>query len=108
MAGMKQSAFQALTPVVILCASVAAAQVQRTSPEVSSDKTESKVEHVSFASEGAPAEVAQKVGLRTRAQTDFYDLAIIGGGPAVPSSGESFSCTGCSIRPFLGTRKDQS
>jgi thioredoxin reductase (NADPH) len=26
--------------------------------------------------------VAQKVGLRTRAQTDFYDLAIIGGGPA--------------------------
>jgi thioredoxin reductase (NADPH) len=30
----------------------------------------------------APAEVAQKVGLRTRAQTDFYDLAIIGGGPA--------------------------
>ncbi len=32
--------------------------------------------------EGAPAEVAQKVGLRTRAQTDFYDLAIIGGGPA--------------------------
>jgi thioredoxin reductase (NADPH) len=32
--------------------------------------------------EGSPAEVAQKVGLRTRAQTDFYDLAIIGGGPA--------------------------
>ena len=32
--------------------------------------------------EGMPAEVAQKVGLRTRAQTDFYDLAIIGGGPA--------------------------
>jgi thioredoxin reductase (NADPH) len=32
--------------------------------------------------ESAPAEVAQKVGLRTRAQTDFYDLAIIGGGPA--------------------------
>jgi thioredoxin reductase (NADPH) len=32
--------------------------------------------------EGAPAEVAQKVGLRTRAQTNFYDLAIIGGGPA--------------------------
>src|SRR5450759_1361864 len=29
-----------------------------------------------------PAEVAQKVGLRTRAQTDFYDLAIVGGGPA--------------------------
>ncbi len=28
-----------------------------------------------------PADVAQKVGLRTRAQTDFYDLAIIGGGP---------------------------
>jgi thioredoxin reductase (NADPH) len=30
----------------------------------------------------APGEVAQKVGLRTRAQTTFYDLAIIGGGPA--------------------------
>jgi thioredoxin reductase (NADPH) len=32
--------------------------------------------------EGVPADVAQKVGLRTRAQTNFYDLAIIGGGPA--------------------------
>ncbi|HEX2328142.1 MAG TPA: FAD-dependent oxidoreductase, partial [Candidatus Angelobacter sp.] len=32
--------------------------------------------------EGVPADVAQKVGLRTRAQTSFYDLAIIGGGPA--------------------------
>src|SRR6201997_3274941 len=32
--------------------------------------------------EGAPAEIAQKVGLRTRAQTSFYELAIIGGGPA--------------------------
>ena len=32
--------------------------------------------------ESAPNEVAQKVGLRTRAQTDFYELAIIGGGPA--------------------------
>jgi len=32
--------------------------------------------------EGVPAEVAQKVGLRTRAQTSFYDLAIVGGGPA--------------------------
>jgi thioredoxin reductase (NADPH) len=32
--------------------------------------------------ESVPAEIAQKVGLRTRAQTDFYDLAIIGGGPA--------------------------
>jgi len=32
--------------------------------------------------EGVPAEVAEKVGLRTRAQTDFYDLAILGGGPA--------------------------
>jgi len=32
--------------------------------------------------EGAPAEIAQKVGLRTRAQTDFYEFAIIGGGPA--------------------------
>src|SRR4249920_306807 len=32
--------------------------------------------------EGVPNEVAQKVGLRTRAQTSFYDLAIVGGGPA--------------------------
>jgi thioredoxin reductase (NADPH) len=32
--------------------------------------------------EGIPSEVAQKVGLRTRAQTSFYDLAIVGGGPA--------------------------
>jgi thioredoxin reductase (NADPH) len=32
--------------------------------------------------ESVPADIAQKVGLRTRAQTDFYDLAIIGGGPA--------------------------
>jgi thioredoxin reductase (NADPH) len=31
---------------------------------------------------GAPADVAHKVGLRTRAQTSFYDLAIVGGGPA--------------------------
>src|SRR5580698_3936396 len=32
--------------------------------------------------ESLPADVAQKVGLQTRAQTNFYDLAIIGGGPA--------------------------
>jgi thioredoxin reductase (NADPH) len=32
--------------------------------------------------ESVPSEVAQKVGLRTRAQTTFYDLAIVGGGPA--------------------------
>src|SRR5499427_9177023 len=32
--------------------------------------------------DSAPAEVAQRVGLRTRPQTTFYDLAIIGGGPA--------------------------
>jgi len=32
--------------------------------------------------EGALTEVAQKIGLRTRAQTSFYDLAIVGGGPA--------------------------
>jgi thioredoxin reductase (NADPH) len=32
--------------------------------------------------ECTPGVVAQKVGLRTRAETDFYDLAIIGGGPA--------------------------
>ncbi len=32
--------------------------------------------------QGAPAQVAEKIGLRTRAQTSFYDLAILGGGPA--------------------------
>ncbi len=37
--------------------------------------------------ESMPADVAQKVGLRTRAQTDFYDLAIIGGGPAGLAAG---------------------
>jgi len=30
----------------------------------------------------APVDVAQKVGLQTRAETSFYDLAIVGGGPA--------------------------
>ncbi len=29
-----------------------------------------------------PADIAQKVGLQTRAETSFYDLAIVGGGPA--------------------------
>jgi thioredoxin reductase (NADPH) len=32
--------------------------------------------------QGTPGEIAEKVGLRTRAQTSFYDLAIVGGGPA--------------------------
>jgi thioredoxin reductase (NADPH) len=32
--------------------------------------------------ESLPADVAKKVGLRTQAQTNFYDLAIVGGGPA--------------------------
>src|SRR6202521_5512082 len=32
--------------------------------------------------ESLAADVAQKVGLRPRAQTDFYDLAIVGGGRA--------------------------
>jgi thioredoxin reductase (NADPH) len=32
--------------------------------------------------EPAPAAVAAKIGLHTRAQTNFYDLAIVGGGPA--------------------------
>jgi thioredoxin reductase (NADPH) len=32
--------------------------------------------------DSVPADVAQKVGLKTRAQTNFYDLAIVGGGPA--------------------------
>jgi len=29
-----------------------------------------------------PADIAQKVGMRTHAETSFYDLAIVGGGPA--------------------------
>src|SRR6201981_1801701 len=32
--------------------------------------------------ESVPAEVAQRVGLKTRAQPNFYDVAIVGGGPA--------------------------
>jgi thioredoxin reductase (NADPH) len=32
--------------------------------------------------DSVPSQVAQKVGLQTRAQTNFYDLAIVGGGPA--------------------------
>ena len=32
--------------------------------------------------ETVPSQIAQKVGLQTRAQTNFYDLAIVGGGPA--------------------------
>ncbi len=30
----------------------------------------------------SPAEIADRIGLRTRAETDFYDLVIIGGGPS--------------------------
>jgi thioredoxin reductase (NADPH) len=33
-------------------------------------------------SDPAPLSVAQKIGLRTHADVEFYDLAIIGGGPA--------------------------
>jgi len=33
-------------------------------------------------SEPTPAAIAQKMGLRTHADVEFYDLAIIGGGPA--------------------------
>jgi thioredoxin reductase (NADPH) len=32
--------------------------------------------------EPTPAKLAEKIGLRTRADLDFYDLAIVGGGPA--------------------------
>jgi thioredoxin reductase (NADPH) len=32
--------------------------------------------------EPAPQEIAERLGLRTRAGLDFYDLAIVGGGPA--------------------------
>jgi thioredoxin reductase (NADPH) len=31
--------------------------------------------------QSTPAQLAQKIGLRTRAETQFYDLAIVGGGP---------------------------
>jgi thioredoxin reductase (NADPH) len=31
--------------------------------------------------QSTPAELAEKVGLKTRADTQFYDLAIVGGGP---------------------------
>jgi len=31
--------------------------------------------------QSSPAELAEKVGLRTRAETQFYDFAIVGGGP---------------------------
>jgi thioredoxin reductase (NADPH) len=31
--------------------------------------------------ESTPAELADKIGLRTRAETQFYDFAIVGGGP---------------------------
>ncbi|MCI0414869.1 FAD-dependent oxidoreductase [bacterium] len=30
----------------------------------------------------SPGEIADRIGLRTRAETDFYDLVIIGGGPS--------------------------
>ncbi len=32
--------------------------------------------------EPAPADIAARIGLRTRPDTDFYDLVIVGGGPA--------------------------
>ena len=32
-------------------------------------------------SQSTPAKLAEKIGLRTRAETQFYDFAIIGGGP---------------------------
>ena len=31
--------------------------------------------------QSSPAELAEKIGLRTRSETQFYDLAIVGGGP---------------------------
>ncbi len=31
--------------------------------------------------QSTPAELAEKIGLRTRAETQFYDFAIVGGGP---------------------------
>jgi len=31
--------------------------------------------------QSSPAELAKKIGLRTRAETEFYDFAIVGGGP---------------------------
>lgn len=35
-----------------------------------------------FLAAATPALVAERIGLRTRAETQFYDLAIVGGGPA--------------------------
>lgn len=60
--------------------------------------------------EGTPAEVAQKVGLRTRAQTSFYDLAIIGGGPAglaaaVYGASEGLKTVMIERRPRAGRRE---
>src|ERR1700740_3494113 len=43
---------------------------------------------------GAPGDVAQKVGLRTRAETSFYDLAIVGGGPAGLAAAGYGGCEG--------------
>jgi pimeloyl-ACP methyl ester carboxylesterase len=51
MTATKQYVFQALMSVVILWACVAVARVECTSSELSSDKADSKVEHISFASE---------------------------------------------------------
>ncbi|HXA50297.1 MAG TPA: FAD-dependent oxidoreductase [Candidatus Acidoferrum sp.] len=36
----------------------------------------------SIVSQPTPAELAVRIGLHTRPQTDFFDLAIVGGGPA--------------------------
>src|SRR6195256_4934631 len=52
--------------------------------------------------ESLPADVAQKVGLRTRAQTDFYDLAIVGGGPAGLAGGGFWAAGGVCTRVVVG------
>ncbi len=48
---MRRSALQTLAPLAVLCASASVVQLQRTSPEPSSAEIDSKVEHVSFATE---------------------------------------------------------
>src|ERR1700726_315596 len=52
--------------------------------------------------ESLPADVAKKVGLRTRAQTDFYDLAIVGGGPAGLAAGGFRGAGGFDSVVFVG------
>src|ERR1700676_4513528 len=55
--------------------------------------------------DSVPTEVAQRVGLRTRAQTNFYDLAIGGGGPAGPAAAVYGAAEG--LHPVMIEREAQ-